>query len=404
MKIAIIIRSLVRSGGGERQALMLARELLKMGHDVKLFTYSFNRETCFPEVSNDLPIISSEDSEFTVPTPSGVFSWIRQYRRENRMARRLADLIPNDVQVLNPHDEQSSRATRYYKKMNSLARSVLMLNDLHIARWSLFDDQVFSPRRKTFVEKVRSCIKDFFVNRASFAPQDRIAVLNNGTVPYVRKYLNREAVVVRSGVSLEDFPYTTRSPIAAPKIRLLSQGIFYIHRRFEDTIRAVALLRRDGFEASLDIVGEYAHKDTAESYYTKLVHLTHELGIADAVHFYGKVSDAEFKKKLLTSDIFIFPNHRQTWGLVVFEAMATGLPVIISKTAGASEILKDELYALIIPPLSPESIRGAVIRLVRDKNLYMSLSKEGADFVRGNVSWQNYASEMLAIFEGKEKT
>ncbi|MDZ4260263.1 MAG: hypothetical protein U1A25_01235, partial [Candidatus Sungbacteria bacterium] len=64
---------------------------------------------------------------------------------------------------------------------------------------------------------------------------------------------------------------------------------------------------------------------------------------------------------------------------------ASGCPVIVSKTAGASEVLTDGENALLVPPKNPD--------------LYEQLSRKGRLFVEQNISWRKYTEYMLKVFE-----
>jgi glycosyltransferase involved in cell wall biosynthesis len=65
--------------------------------------------------------------------------------------------------------------------------------------------------------------------------------------------------------------------------------------------------------------------------------LAQRLGVHDRVHFLGRVSEMPLLMK--SADCFIFPSRYDPLGLVILEAMATGLPVITSANAGGAELL-----------------------------------------------------------------
>lgn len=375
MKIAIIIRFLRVSGGGERQAIMLARELKRMGHDVCFYTFSYDKNACFPELLPGLRVVALDN------------------------AKKLAFKIDRDTEILNSHDQISVQVAYYFKKYIKDIPSVLMLNDLHIASWSLFEDPLFNPPRRPLVKKIFNWLRDTYENLRFFSSQDKIIVLNERTVFLVRKYLHRKAFVVRSGVDRDRFIYKERNPIAAKRINILCNGIFYIHRRFEDVISAVKILLDGQYDPYLKIIGDYQHKDTARSYYNKLVKMVEGLGLTKRITFSGVVSDAELTDSYQGADVFVFASHRQTWGLAVFEAMSSGLPVIVSRTAGASEVLTDNENALLVDPASPFNIATAIKKMVENPEIYKKLSKNGSEFVRQNISWSNYASNMLRFFQ-----
>lgn len=403
MKIAIVTNSLIISGGTERQAICLCLELNKMGHEATLYTFALNREVCYPHLLKNTEVIVCDADVssvvrklFKIPLLGQVFFTLR----ENSRAKRMAELIPTDTDILNPHEQMAARVVRYARKRGIGARAVVMINDLYLARWSLYDDPAFGLPKKGIIRRLVSWLRDSLENYLFLRHVDNIVVLNDRTRDMVRFYLSRDAHVIRSGIEASEFKFKQRETVSSP-VRLLAHGIFFIHRRYEDIIRALALLKSAGISAKLTIIGNYTHKDAARSYRNKLGNLVDTLGLNDNVRFGGVVSDEELHKSYHYHDIFIFASHMQTWGLAVFEAMTAGLPVVLSRSTGAAEVLTDYDNVLLANPLSPESIRDRVMELVRDRELYGQLSRQGADFVKGNLSWRIYASNMLRIFEGE---
>ncbi len=400
MKIGIIIRFLIATGGGERQALMSARELKKLGHSPIIYTFAYDKERCFPEGMLDINIVPLVEHREDLPKNHTTIPFLGTFLhlfQEAKRAKKLASLIDTDIDVINPQDQSSAWVAYYFKKRKNVP-SVLTLNDLHLARWSLFNEQ--EGARKQFpISYFFHWLRDSFENTTFFSKQQNIAVLNTFTQKMVKKYLGRDSVIIRSGLEAEKFSYKKRKPIERKKINILCHAIFYIHRRFEDVIKAVSLLRQEGYDARLVISGDYSHKDTAKRYYQKLTDLVKELDLTESVSFRGRVSEADLLNQFYQSDIFVFSSHMQTWGLVVFEAMATGLPVVVSKTAGASEVLTDRENALLVEPLNPQHIYQAIKMLADDQELYQKLSTQGALFARDNISWKNYSNHMVGLFE-----
>jgi glycosyltransferase involved in cell wall biosynthesis len=77
-----------------------------------------------------------------------------------------------------------------------------------------------------------------------------------------------------------------------------------------------------------------------------------ELGIADKVIFAGKVSDEELPKKYQDADCLILPsvNKGEAFGIVLLEAMASGLPVIASNLPGVRKVFTDGREGLLVSP------------------------------------------------------
>lgn len=399
MKIAIILRQATISGGGERQAIMLARELSLLGHEITIYAVIFDRVKCFPDDIIGLEVVTlSEEAAKRLESEANSARGLARLFRENKLAKVVAELIKPGTSVLNPNDNWGAHVAYFFQKKYPRSSSVLMLNDLDTARWSLFSDPIFGRRRNLLKWPIHY-FKDVY-ERFYLKSQKTIVVLNNRSVGLVKKYLNREAVVVRTGIDLEGFKFVEHlPPKRTGKVLLLSHGIFYVHRRYEDTIKAVAILRYKGFDVELDIIGDYNHKSSAKDYHLSLLKLVESLGLNGHVDFRGRVSDEELRSYYYKANIFVSAAHMQTWGLAVFEAIGSGLPVAISETIGAAEVLKDRETGMIFKALNPDSQAAAIEELITDEVLYQKLSLLGRDFVNKNLSWRRYAEDMLGYFK-----
>ena len=379
LKVGIILYQMLLSGGTERQAIMLARELVRRGYAVTLYTFQYNKEKCYQELLNGMRVVVEND------------------------ARKLSLCIDRDTDILNPHEQIPLRVAAYFRRRVKRIPSVLMINDLYLAQWSLARE--LSPIRFSLLRRCMQWFKDQYESRRFFAGgSDEIAVLNNGTRDMLEFYLGRKSTVVRSGLDISRFPFSARAFPQRRRVRLLCHALFFRHRRFEDAIRAVARLIKDGFNIELAISGSYIHKKDARVYYEELRHLAEELGIAERVSFKGEVDESELLRLYKESDIFLFPSNKQTWGLAVFEAMASGLPVIVSRSAGASEVLTDYQNTLLSNPCSDLSIFVLVKELLQTPELYERLSQSGRAFVEKDISWERYTDHILALFQKASAT
>jgi D-inositol-3-phosphate glycosyltransferase len=131
----------------------------------------------------------------------------------------------------------------------------------------------------------------------------------------------------------------------------------------EHLLSAAATLHRDGRTMHVLLVGEDTrgeHQMCGE----RLAGLAESLGIRDLVHF------RPFRDEVLTvyaaADIFVLPSLAETYGMVTIEAMAAGLPVIGTNSAGTPEILRDGWTGLLVPPRDPGAIAHAIARLEDD--------------------------------------
>ena len=123
--------------------------------------------------------------------------------------------------------------------------------------------------------------------------------------------------------------------------------------------------------------------------------LTREMGISDQVIFVGVTREVE--KYYMAADIFAMPSRFDTFGLVVLEAMAAGLPVIISKSVGARDIVKEGHNGFVLSevPSVSEIATSLTLLLGPDKRKLMG---ENARQVARLHSWDKTADKVADLY------
>lgn len=129
-----------------------------------------------------------------------------------------------------------------------------------------------------------------------------------------------------------------------------------------DLIRAMAHVTDTLPEATLLVVGWGPLEND-------LRRLARELGIADAVHVTGRVPDiAEY---YAAGDVFVFPSTRESFGIVLLEAMAAKLPVVATDIPGPREVVgEDRTTGRLVPPNAPEQLAEAMMQTVMTDEPY----------------------------------
>ena len=403
MRIAMIFRKLNIIGGSQRHALNIALKLKEMGHEVTLYAIQKGNGG-FVDAINAFPVVYLESYHAPVYYPRNLFlqffSFFVNMRNEERDAYCLAMRIDPKTEILNPHhDTITYKAAYYFKRYVNNIPSVWTMNDLTTRNFLYMREQEVNPGWKpSRLKRLWNWIADYYEIKKFISTQDGISVLDNRDEQWTKKYLNKESTVVHSAIEIGNFPYRKR--MVAPQrdaVRLLASGIFFVHRRFEDIIEAMALARdQKKIICSLDIIGKYEEKD---SYYRKILNCVRMHDLESKVHFCGEISEADLVRHRQNHDIFIFSSHLQSWGIAVFESMACGTPVIVSRSAGAAEVLNNGENALLVNPKEPHEIADAIVRLVEDSELYLRLSANGRKFVQDTMSWEKSARDLLALFK-----
>ena len=85
--------------------------------------------------------------------------------------------------------------------------------------------------------------------------------------------------------------------------------------------------------------------------------------------FTGYLSGADLAKASASADVFVFPSTTDTFGNVVLEAMASGLPAVVSDTGGPRELVKNGVTGYVTRSLDVDDFTTATERLVADPAL-----------------------------------
>lgn len=149
--------------------------------------------------------------------------------------------------------------------------------------------------------------------------------------------------VVRPGVQAP--PRSVTGPRSTHGFRALSVCRLEPNKRVDWILRACALLPTAASsdaasDWSLDIVGDGSQRE-------RLQGLAGDLGIAAKVTFHGPVSDEHLDELFRSAQLFLMP-AAQGYGLPALEALARGVPVVLHRQSGVSEILRDTPWVEII--------------------------------------------------------
>jgi len=102
--------------------------------------------------------------------------------------------------------------------------------------------------------------------------------------------------------------------------------------------------------------------------------------------FMGELSQMELAGVYANSDVFLFPSVSETYGNVVVEAMASGLPCVIGDGGGTGDFVVDNVSGLVCSPFDVSAYLDAIERLRTDSRLASRLTHEALQYANG-MSW-----------------
>jgi phosphatidylinositol alpha-mannosyltransferase len=119
----------------------------------------------------------------------------------------------------------------------------------------------------------------------------------------------------------------------------------------------------------------------------------------DNIMFTGMVSDEDLPRYYQAADVYCAPSTGQeSFGIVLLEAMAAGRPIVATTIPGYGEVVTHGREGLLVPPKDPESLAGAIIHLLADRELRQRLGAEGRRTAQ-RYDWPRVAAEVLEYYQ-----
>jgi UDP-glucose:(heptosyl)LPS alpha-1,3-glucosyltransferase len=317
VKVALVIEKFSPGGGAERQCVNFARFLVSHQHDVHVFARQIQPGTGYtahPVPADGIFRHQTFDMQSRKLLEKETFDVIHSYTRT-----AYQDLLRlgggTHLEYLKQTDAAYSPLGRLWRKIRPKERLELELERLS-----------FLPGSSKKIVAVSQRVKEE-VLRHYGVPAEKVAVIHNGVDSNEFKPSAEARRLIRNQIGLEENDFT-----------ILFVGSGFKRKGLDAAIRAVDRVP----SARLVVAGE--GKAAAHPRVLMLGRRT------DVSHLYA------------AADAFIFPTLYDPFPNAVIEAMASGLPVIVSRIAGVSEIISDDSI-VIENPLDVEELSAAVRKL-----------------------------------------
>jgi len=208
-----------------------------------------------------------------------------------------------------------------------------------------------------------------------------------------RIYPGSVFAVVPNGVTVPEKLPTKEAWLPDGCLRLMFMGRLAPKKGIENLLRAVAKL---SMPVSLDIYGTATEGQGGENYGDGLVSLAQELGIlGKKVNFRGLVNGEAKTRAFTGADVCVVPSYSENFCIVVAEALAHGVPVIVSNRL-AWEKVEDFGCGLVVPN-DPDALASA-IKKIKGMNL-MSMGQRGRQWMLEGFGWQKIGKDMCVVYE-----
>jgi glycosyltransferase involved in cell wall biosynthesis len=145
------------------------------------------------------------------------------------------------------------------------------------------------------------------------------------------------------------------------------------------------VMERSG-EFRLAIVGDGPHRKELEAHFR-----------GTATVFTGFLHGEELAQAYASSDLFVFPSTTETLGLVLLEAMASGIPVVAADSGPTREQVANGVTGLLYDPADRESFTRSVLSLLRDDELRARMGAQAREAAR-DLGWEGPSRQLLDLY------
>jgi glycosyltransferase involved in cell wall biosynthesis len=191
-----------------------------------------------------------------------------------------------------------------------------------------------------------------FVNSGQY----RQSWINRGIDPGKIKILPRGLDTELFTPAREDHQFWERHGSDNSGVRLLYVGRISKEKDLDILVQAFRQLRTEGWPLELSVVGHGPYADA----------LAEQLPEAC---FTGYLTGKELATAYASADIFVFPSTTDTFGNVIIEAQAAGLPAVVSDEGGPAELVRDRETGVITKARDPDDFARGIRQLLTDEPL-----------------------------------
>jgi glycosyltransferase involved in cell wall biosynthesis len=122
-----------------------------------------------------------------------------------------------------------------------------------------------------------------------------------------------------------------------------------------------------------------------------------ELGIADLVWMPGDREDIPELLQML--DVFVLPSLAEGISNTVLEAMASGLPVIATRTGGNPELIDDGDNGRLVPVSDPRALADAIAGMIAKPETIREMGERGREKVQQRFNWTRTVDDYLTVYD-----
>lgn len=203
--------------------------------------------------------------------------------------------------------------------------------------------------------------------------------------------------VIRKGVDLSQFTAAADRQALRESLgfgsrpMLLTVGGLIPRKGIHHLLDALAGIR-DQHDFTFVVCGEGPERARLEAQ-------AERLGLAGRTRFVGQVDRQTIPQYFAACDMFLLASILEAAGNVLFEAMASGRPVVCTDAGGPQEYVADGETGFVVPVGDTAALGARISQLLTDEELRESLGREAERRTRGEFDYDRMVTDLIAVYD-----
>ena len=360
-------------GGTERYCFNLSRELIKLGHEVHVYT---------SHIESDAPRIETRAGIkiHRFPTIMNIWNINPLSIITHRMVQSNFDIIHVHSYIyFNSNQAVLAKIIRTY-----LRKKTKLILHLHggLGTPPYLDKQPIKKTIKRFYDKT--------VGKVMMKGADRILSACQSDAKIAQKQFNipnGKISIIYNAIDMNLFNNSSNRLESNIEPYLLFVGDLESWKGLQPLITSMKILERNGEKFKLRIIGTGSLEEQLR-------------GMADGldIDFLGFVPHYQIPDMMKSAFAFILPSYWEGIPTVALEAISSGTPVIATDVGGIPEIIRNDKTGILIKPNAPLEIANAVQRL-KDERLRKTIIENGLNLIKNQFTIQPVAKQTEKIYK-----
>jgi glycosyltransferase involved in cell wall biosynthesis len=352
----VLLLSDTHSEHTEKWALGLANSGIKVG------LFSFNKASYDWYVHENITVFFEPEKPINAESTLTKLAYIK-----------YVSILKKIIKHFNPDILHAHYATSY-----GLVGALANFHPFVISSWGT---DVMKFPNKNFVAKS--------ILKFNFKKADLLCATSYTIKDYINQVIKVPVSVIPFGININEFkPKKVRSLFGPDDFVLGSIKPVESLYNIDILVRSFATLLPKYNNLKLLIIGDGTERNV-------LIELCKKLNVFEKVTFTGRVPFKEINNYYNMIDILVNISEYESFGVSVVEAMACGIPVIVTNVGGLKEVVKDDSVGLKVNIGDVDDTVNAIERLINDTALYDQISVNARIHVIDKYNWEDNLKQMI---------